>query len=72
LHDAIALEKAGVPTVAVITSAFVDAAALMARVCGMPRYEFAVVEHPISSAKVDELANKAQQALVQAERLLLV
>ena len=59
------------PTVAVITSAFVDAAALMARVCGMPGYEFAVVGHPISSAKDEELADKARQALVQAERLLL-
>ena len=65
------MEKAGVPTVAVITSAFVDAAALMARVCGMPGYGFAVVGHPISSAKDDELADKARQTLVQAERLLL-
>jgi hypothetical protein len=65
------LEKAGVPTVAVITSAFVDAAALMALVCGMPGYGFAVVGHPISSAKDEELADKARQALVQAERLLL-
>jgi hypothetical protein len=60
-----------VPTVAVITSAFVDAAALMARVCGMPGFGFAVVGHPISSAKDEELADKARQALVQAERLLL-
>jgi len=57
--------------VAVITSAFVDAAALMARVCGMPGYGFAVVGHPISSAKDDELANKARQVLEQAEQLLL-
>jgi hypothetical protein len=60
-----------VPAVAVITSAFVDAAALMARVCGMPGYGFAVVGHPISSAKDDELANKARQVLEQAEQLLL-
>jgi hypothetical protein len=57
--------------VAVITSAFADAAALMARVCGMPGYGFAVVEHPISSATDEELADKARQALAQAERLLL-
>jgi hypothetical protein len=65
------LEKVGVPTVAVITSAFVDAAALMARVCGIPGYGFAVVGHPISSARDEELADKARQTLVQAERLLL-
>jgi hypothetical protein len=65
------LEKAGVPTVAVITSAFTDSAALMARVCGLPGYRFAVVEHPISSATDEELADKARQVLVQAERLFL-
>jgi hypothetical protein len=65
------LEKAGVPAVAVITSAFADAAALMARVCGLPGYGFAVVGHPVSSAKDDELADKARQALAQAERLFL-
>jgi hypothetical protein len=64
------LEKAGVPAVAVITSAFTDAAALMAQVCGMPGYGFAVVGHPISSAKEEELAAKARQALEQAEGLL--
>jgi len=71
VHDAVSLEKAGVPTVAVMTSAFEDAAALMARVCGLPGYGFAIVGHPISSAKDAELADKARQALVQAERLLL-
>jgi hypothetical protein len=59
-----------VPAVAVITSAFADAAALMARVCGLSGYEFAVVGHPISSATGGELAEKAQTALARAERLL--
>lgn len=59
------------PAVAVITSAFADAAALMARVCGLPGYGFAVVPHPISSATDEELAEKARQTLEQAERLLL-
>ena len=54
-----------------MTSAFEDAAALMARACGLPGYGFAIVGHPISSAKDEELADKARQALVQAERLLL-
>ena len=56
---------------AVITSPFADAAALMARVCGLAGYEFAVVEHPISSATAAELADKARQTLLQAERMLL-
>jgi hypothetical protein len=40
-------------------------------VCGLPGYRFAIVGHPISSAKDEELADKARQALEQAERLLL-
>jgi len=54
-----------------MTSAFEDAAALMARVCGLPGYGFAIVGHPISSANDEELADKARRVLVQAERLLL-
>ena len=35
---------------AVMTTRFVSAAELMARVLGFPGYEFAVIAHPISSA----------------------
>jgi hypothetical protein len=34
----------------IMTSAFVDAAELMARVQGVPDHQFAVIEHPIASA----------------------
>ena len=40
---------------AVMTTRFVSAAELMARVLGFPGYAFAVIPHPISSATDDGL-----------------
>jgi hypothetical protein len=61
----------GTPAVAVMTSAFVDGAALMAAALGVPGYAFAVISHPISSASDAELEIKARAALEQARPLLL-
>ena len=56
---------------AVMTTRFVSAAELMARVLGFPDYQFAVIAHPISSAGDDALRAMAKTAAVQARRLLL-
>jgi hypothetical protein len=56
---------------AVMTTRFVSAAELMARVLGFPDYQFAVIAHPISSADDDALRAMAQAAADQARRLLL-
>jgi hypothetical protein len=37
----------------------------------MPDYKFAVIDHPISSATDDRLADYARATLEQARRLLL-
>ena len=55
---------------AVITTAFVDGADLMARALGLPGYRYAVISHPISSAGDGELAAKAVDTLRQARVLL--
>lgn len=55
---------------AVMTTQFVSAAELMARVLGFPGYAFAVIRHPISSAGDDELRTMAVAAIEQARRLL--
>jgi hypothetical protein len=57
---------------AVMTTRFVSAAELMARVLGFPGYAFAVIPHPISSAGDDALREMAAAAITQARRLLLV
>lgn len=59
------------PGVAVMTSRFVSAAELMARVLGFPDYRFAVIDHPISSAPDATLRAMAVAAADQAKLLLL-
>lgn len=59
------------PGVAVMTSRFVSAAELMARVLGFPDYRFAVIDHPISSAPDTALRAMALAAADQAKLLLL-
>ncbi len=56
---------------AMMTTRFVSAAELMARVLGFPGYEFAVIPHPISSATDTALHDMAAAATAQARRLLL-
>ena len=54
-----------------MTSRFVSAAELLARVLGMPGYRFAVIDHPISSASDAQLADYARATLEQARGMLL-
>jgi hypothetical protein len=54
-----------------MTTRFVSAAELMCRVLGVPNYRFAVIEHPISSASDQQLAEYARATIAQARRLLL-
>ena len=54
-----------------MTTRFVSAAELMARVLGFAGYPFAVIPHPISSADDAALRDMAAAAAEQARRLLL-
>jgi hypothetical protein len=54
-----------------MTTRFVSAARLMARVLGVPDFQFAVIEHPISSASDKRLAEYARATIAQARRILL-
>ncbi len=49
-----------------MTTHFTSAAELMARVLGAEGFPFAVIEHPISSATVEELREKARDAVEQS------
>ena len=64
-------ERDGVPAVGVMTTRFASAAELMSRVLGMPGFRFAVIDHPISSASDEQLADYARQTIVQARQILL-
>ena len=56
MHDSVAGERLGVPSVSVITEQFVSAAQLMAGVLGADGYPFVTMPHPISSATPEALA----------------
>jgi hypothetical protein len=71
LHDAVVSERQGIPALGIMTTRFVSAAELMCRVLGIPDYRFAVIDHPISSASDQQLAEYARATIAQARRLLL-
>jgi hypothetical protein len=71
LHDAIAAERLGIPSVGIMTTQFASAAQLMARVLGAEGYPFVVIEHPISSATSEQLAERAAHAAAAGKALLL-
>jgi hypothetical protein len=61
VHDAVRLERRGIPTVAVGTRPFVDEALEQARLLGMPDYRMAWVPHPVQlldRAGVEALADR--------------
>ena len=62
----------GIPSVGIMTSAFVSAAELMARALGADDYPFVVIEHPISSATSAQLSQRARDAASACIALLVV
>ena len=53
-----------------MTDRFTETARIMAEVCGLPAYPFAVVPHPISSDDAAGLRSKAQAAPRQCVDIL--
>ena len=64
-------ERNGVPAMSVMTSAFADAAELMARVQGVPLPPFAVIEHPIASPDAVRINARAREAVEKAVEVLV-
>jgi len=67
----VAGEKHGIPSIGIMTSKFVSAAELMARVLGADGYPFVVIDHPISSATQEMLADRARKAVADSARILV-
>lgn len=71
MHDAVTGELLGIPSVGIMTEAFVGAAELMCNVLGASGYRFVVIDHPISSATTEQLDERAPAAAAAcAERLV--
>ena len=64
-------EKIGKPAVGIMTTQFVSAAKLMARVLGADGYPFVIIDHPISSASEETLDGWARVAARESVDLLI-
>jgi hypothetical protein len=72
--DAVILEKAGIPAIAVITDAFGSTAREMADLWGVPGFRFVAMPHPLASLdpegverRADELVDKVLQLLQEGQ-----
>lgn len=63
-------DKNGIPSIGVMTTKFVSAADLMSRVLGAEGYRYVVIEHPISSASMEVLGERARQAVADSVAIL--
>lgn len=70
MRDAIDLELAGIPSVAVIADALVGPVDYMRRVSGMPDYPFCVTAFPVGNLTPDETRARAATIAPEAVRLL--
>jgi hypothetical protein len=65
------LEKAGVPTVSIVTAPFRVTGTAMARQWGVEDYAFVDMPHPIANLTEDELDQRVDDLLNDVVRLLL-
>lgn len=71
MHDAIALEKRGIPVALICSRPFAATARMMAKIQGVPDQPFVMVPHPIGSLGIEELRERAREALPQVLEILL-
>ena len=70
MRDAIELEWAGRPAVAIVTDALVGAAEQMKRISRMPDYPYVVTPFPVGNLTRDELRARVPGLVDEALRLL--
>jgi hypothetical protein len=71
VHDAISLEKRGIPAAVICTEPFVSSAEAMAMLGGIPGYPYVILPHPLGSLDRDALREKAIQAAPEVLQILL-
>ena len=70
MHDALAAESRGIPSVAIMTDRFEQTARGVADLNGVPDYPFVVIAHPIANDSDDDLRAKAESAISRVISLL--
>lgn len=71
MHDAVIGERLGLPSAGIMTVPFVSAAELMTRVLGADDHRFVTIDHPISSASIDALNERAAKAASDVVQILM-
>jgi hypothetical protein len=69
IRDAVALEKLGIPSAAIITTEFVKETELTLQALGMTNFTPIVIDHPVSSITQDEIERRVRQIKEQAEEI---
>ena len=70
MADGILLERAGIPSVSVCTTAFTISADAMARNLGFPGYQYVTLPHPVASRTEQEIDEMVRDALADILRVL--
>lgn len=71
IRDAVALEKLGLPSAAVITTEFVNETELTKHAIGMPALQPVVIDHPVSSITSAEIEDRVALIKKQAQDVWL-
>jgi len=71
IRDAVALERLGLPSAAVITTEFVGESELTKLALGMPGLRTVVIEHPVSSITAAEIERRIAEIIVKAQDVWL-
>jgi hypothetical protein len=70
LLDAVILEKAGIPAIAIVTDAFYATAREMAELWGVPNFRFVMMPHPLASLTAEEIDLRTDDLLGKVIALL--
>jgi hypothetical protein len=68
--DGILLEKAGIPSVSIVTEPFRATGKEMAKTWGVPDYRFLVTDHPIANLSEEQLDTRAEKLIESIVRML--
>jgi len=63
------LERRGTPAICVVTAVFQREATMQARFLGCPDARMVVIDHPLSTLQIDEVADRAKHAVAKIEDL---
>lgn len=70
LLDAVILERAGIPAIAIVTDAFNATAREMAELWGVPNFRFVMMPHPLASLTQRDIDQRCDELLGKVVALL--